>query len=81
MRQVLVSGGPLSEELVQKYRNVFSTSDGQDVLKDLAKRVEFNFPSYRLGAPVNDCIFFDGQKDLYAFILKTVETKLVESEK
>lgn len=70
----------VNQELSQKYKNVFSTNDGKDVLKDLLVFCEISQPTFKVGQP-DLSAFNEGKRRVGLRLLSLTEANLNKDNK
>ena len=58
----------------EKIQTIFNTQAGRDLL-DIWRIVYMDRPSYEPGRPVEECVYFEGQRSVILDILQKAETK------
>lgn len=67
------------KELHQAYRNVFSSPQGQAVLKDLYENCQMDSPTFVMGQP-DASAWNEGRRSVFLFITKRMGTDPQELE-
>lgn len=70
----------VNEELAKKYKNVFSTKEGEEVLKDLLIFCEISQPTFKVGQP-DLSAFNEGKRRVGLRLLSLTEANLNKDTK